>query len=168
MSKKITKYDFSKDVKEFYKKEIKEFVGKNGKTYSFLFTNKLSEKQKQAILQDYILYDKEITENSDSYDKEIIYTLILIKHLTDLYLYDESDKENALKHKYIEGNDTTLDMIRKELDIFDFATELGLIKPIIENLNSEAIKEMNEYLINFTSVSNTILEEYKKEINKAE
>ncbi len=166
MAKKITKYDFNNDVKDYFKKTKKTIEGKNGKKYEITFTTKLSEKQKQEILQMYIDFTNVIKENGGDYDKNIVYLLILIRYLTDIYIYDENDKENANKSKYAEKSDSLYVLISKELDILNCLVELGLFSQIVENLNADAIKDLNEYLLKFTETSNKILDEYQSKIEE--
>lgn len=166
MAKKVTKYNFNNDVKEYFKKEKKTLEGKNGKKYEITFSTKLSEKQKQEMLQTYIDFTNVIKENDDDYDKNVIYLLILIRYLTDIYVYDENDKENTNKSKYAEESDSLYVLISKELDILNCLVELGLFSQIIENLNTDAIKELNDYLLKFTETSNKILDEYQSKIDE--
>ena len=43
----------------------------------------------------YIDFTDVIKENGDDYDKNVVYLLILMRYLTDIYIYDENDKEKC-------------------------------------------------------------------------
>ena len=75
-------------------------------------------------------------------------------------------KKNANKSKYAEESDGLYVLISKELDILNCLVELGLFSQIVENLNTDAIKDLNDYLLKFTETSNKILDEYQTKIDE--
>ena len=143
------KYDFGKDVQEFFSKSEKKYKANNGNEYVFKINNKIKNTDKQALFENYMAVVKECKKKKEHIDEGVLFLNLIVKYFTNVLLYEDG------KEIYTSQSRGIYNKTLKELQIMEELINLELYDQIVGDINPEEIKELKAW---FENVGKNLLE----------
>lgn len=143
------KYDFQKDVMEFFSKSEKKYKANNGNEYVFKINNKIKNTDKQALFDNYMGVVKKCKNKKEHIDEGVLFLNLIVKYFTNVFLYEDG------KEIYTSQSRGIYNKTLKELKIMEELINLELYEQILEDIDPEEVRELKAW---FKNVGKNLLE----------